>query len=112
MASILLTAGKKGKRYALPHSEVMAISPIAPHNLNVRPLVVPLDAEIELSFRSRSKGALLTLDNRSFEIPSETTVRLARGPFGLRYVSLSDDNFIQALQTKLFWGEDRRNASR
>ena len=101
-----------GGPVVLPHSEVMVISPIAPHNLNVRPLVVPLDADIELSFRSRSKGALLTLDNRSFEIPSETTVSLARGRFGLRYVSLSDDNFIQALQTKLFWGEDRRNASR
>ena len=101
-----------GGPVVLPHSEVMVISPIAPHNLNVRPLVVPLDADIELSFRSRSKGALLTLDNRAFEIPAETTISLVRGRFGLRFVSLSDDNFIQALQTKLFWGEDRRNTSR
>ena len=101
-----------GGPVVLPHSDVMVISPIAPHNLNVRPMVVPMSAEIELSFRSRSKGALLTLDNRAFEIPSETTLSLVRGRFGLRYVSLSDDNFIQALQTKLFWGEDRRNANR
>jgi len=101
-----------GGPVVMPPSAVMVIAPIAPHNLNVRPLVVPMDAAVELSFRSRGPGALLTLDNRACEIPSGTTVSLARGRYGLRYVSLSDDNFIHALQTKLFWGEDRRNANR
>ena len=101
-----------GGPVVMPASAVMVIAPIAPHNLNVRPLVVPMDAAVELTFRAREGGALLTLDNRSCEIPSGSTVRLARGRCGLRYVSLSDDNFIHALQTKLFWGEDRRNASR
>ena len=82
------------------------------YNLSVGGPVVPMDASIELSFRTRGAGALLTLDNRSCELPSETTVSLARGRYGLRYVSLSDDNFIHALQTKLLWGEDRRNANR
>jgi len=98
-----------GGPVVMPSSQVMVIAPIAPHNLNVRPLVVPMDAAVELSFRSRAGGALLTLDNRSCELPSETKVSLARGRYGLRYVSLSNDNFIHALQTKLFWGEDRRN---
>lgn len=101
-----------GGPVVIPSSDVMVIAPIAPHNLNVRPLVVPMDAAVELCFRSRGQDALLTLDNRSREIPSGTTVNLARGRYGLRYVSLSDDNFIHALQTKLFWGEDRRNANR
>ncbi|MBO4536997.1 MAG: NAD(+)/NADH kinase [Bacteroidales bacterium] len=101
-----------GGPVVMPDSEVMVIAPIAPHNLNVRPLVVPMDAAVELSFRSREEGAVLTLDNRSCEIPSDTAVTLARGHYGLRYVTLSDDNFIHALQTKLFWGEDRRNANR
>ena len=101
-----------GGPVVMPTSTVMIIAPIAPHNLNVRPLVVPMDAAVELCFRSRGNAALLTLDNRSFEIPSGTTVSLARGRYGLRYVSLSHDNFIHALQTKLFWGEDRRNANR
>ena len=96
----------------MPSSAVMVIAPIAPHNLNVRPLVVPVEADVELHFRSRGPGALLTLDNRSCEIPSESSVSLRRGRYGLRYVSLSDDNFIHALRTKLFWGEDRRNANR
>lgn len=101
-----------GGPVVMPSSSVMVVAPVAPHNLNVRPLVVPMDAAIELSFRSRGPGALLTLDNRPCEIPSETTVSIVRGRYGLRYVSLSDDNFIHALQTKLFWGEDRRNANR
>ncbi|MBQ2149227.1 MAG: NAD(+)/NADH kinase, partial [Bacteroidales bacterium] len=101
-----------GGPVVMPSSEVMVIAPIAPHNLNVRPLVVPMSAAVELTFRSREKGALLTLDNRSCEIPSDTSVSLARGRYGLRYVTLSESNFIHALQTKLFWGEDRRNANR
>ena len=96
----------------VPTSEVMVIAPIAPHNLNVRPLVVPMDAGVELTFRTRGADALLTLDNRACELPTETTVSLARGRYGLRYVSHSNDNFIHALQTKLLWGEDRRNANR
>ena len=101
-----------GGPVVVPTSEVMVIAPIAPHNLNVRPLVVPMDACVELSFRTRGADALLTLDNRACELPSGTTVSLARGRYGLRYVTLSNDNFIHALQTKLFWGEDRRNANR
>ena len=99
-----------GGPVVMPSSAVMVIAPIAPHNLNVRPLVVPMDAAVTLTFQSRERGALLTLDNRSCELPSGTTVQLSRGRYGLRYVSLSNDNFIHALRTKLFWGEDRRNA--
>jgi len=101
-----------GGPVVMPSSEVIVIAPIAPHNLNVRPLVVPIDAAVELTFHSRERGALLTLDNRSCELPSGTTVSLARGRYGLRYVSLSDNNFIGALRTKLLWGEDRRNDNR
>lgn len=101
-----------GGPVVMPASEVIVIAPIAPHNLNVRPLVVPMDAAVELTFHSRDRDALLTLDNRSCELPSGTTVSLARGRYGLRYVSLSDNSFIGALRTKLLWGEDRRNANR
>ncbi len=98
-----------GGPVVMPSSDVMVIAPIAPHNLNVRPLVVPIEAAVEFTFHSREEDALITLDNRSCVIPSGTTVSLARGRYGLRYVSLSDDNFISALSTKLFWGADKRN---
>ena len=99
-----------GGPVVMPASDVMVIAPIAPHNLNVRPMVIPMDSAVEMSFLSRGEGAQLTLDNRSCRIPGGTCLSICRGRYGLRYVSLSDDNFIHALQTKLFWGEDRRNA--
>ena len=101
-----------GGPVVLPDSQVMVIAPIAPHNLNVRPLVVPMSSSVEMSFSSREQSALLTLDNRSCEIPSATVIRLARARFGLRYATLSDNSFIGALRTKLLWGEDRRNINR
>ena len=98
-----------GGPIVMPASEVMVIAPIAPHNLNVRPLVVPMSSFVEMRFESRGGSALLAVDNRPFEIRSGTAVSLAKGRFGLRYAALSDNNFIGALRDKLFWGEDRRN---
>jgi NAD+ kinase len=98
-----------GGPVVMPGSDVMVIAPIAPHNLNVRPLVVPMEAALEITFLSREPDAQLTIDNRSYHVPSGTAVSLARAPFGLRYVSLSNDSFINALRTKLFWGADKRN---
>lgn len=93
----------------LPESEVMVLAPVAPHNLNVRPLVVPASAVVEMSFESRDESALLVVDNRPVRIAPGEVVRITRCGYGLRYVSLSDHSFIHALRTKLLWGEDRRN---
>ncbi len=98
-----------GGPVVMPTSDVMVIAPIAPHNLNVRPLVVPMSSTVELCFGTRDRKAVLSLDNRRCEISEGTLIRLARSSFGLRYVSLSDNNFIGALRDKLYWGEDRRN---
>ena len=100
-----------GGPIVMPSSEVMVIAPIAPHNLNVRPLVVPMSSFVEMCFESRSGSALLAVDNRPFELAAGVTVSLARGRYGLRYATLSDNNFIGALRTKLLWGEDRRNTN-
>ena len=75
----------------------------------MRPLVAPIGSVIEMSFESRGGNALLMLDNRAVEIRPGTEVSIARGRYGLRYASLSDNNFINALRAKLLWGEDRRN---
>ena len=98
-----------GGPIVMPSSEVMVIAPIAPHNLNVRPLVVPMSAFVEMRFESRSGSALLAVDNRPFEVPSGAEIALSRGRYGLHYASFSENNFIGALRTKLLWGEDRRN---
>lgn len=100
-----------GGPIVLPDSKVLIISPIAPHNLNVRPMIVPDGSDIRIRFQSRDTGVVLSVDNRTAEIPasSEIEVRLAR--FSLNRVCLKDSDFIKALTTKLFWGEDIRNGN-
>ena len=98
-----------GGPIVLPESRVLIISPIAPHNLNIRPLVVPDTAEILLEMHSRDRRFILTADNRTAEVSEETKVRIAVAQFSLKRVRLNRTNFINALTEKLFWGEDIRN---
>lgn len=98
-----------GGPIVVPSSKVLIIAPIAPHNLNVRPLVAPVDSQFELEFRSREGKATLTLDNRSLEVAEGDRFRITKGEYGFRYVSLSDNGFFGALRSKLLWGEDKRN---
>ncbi len=98
-----------GGPIVLPESKVLIITPIAPHNLNVRPLVVPDTSVITLKMHSRDEKVVFTADNRTAAIPAgmEVTIRVAQ--FSLMRVRLNRSNFIDALTEKLFWGEDVRN---
>lgn len=98
-----------GGPISLPESKVLIITPIAPHNLNVRPLVVPDSAEIRLKMDSRDRNVIFTADNRTSCIPAETEIAIRVAQFSLRRVRLKKSNFINALTEKLFWGEDVRN---
>ena len=98
-----------GGPIALPESKVLIISPIAPHNLNVRPLVVPDSTHITLRMHSRDENVIFTADNRTVQIPADTEVKIAVAQFSLKRVRLNRSNFIDALTEKLFWGEDVRN---
>ena len=93
----------------MPESKVLIVSPIAPHNLNVRPLVVPDTSNILLSLRARDEKVFFTIDNRSMEVSTGLKMEISRAQFSLKRVRLSSSNFIKALTTKLFWGEDIRN---
>jgi Predicted sugar kinase len=99
-----------GGPLALPNSKVLIISPIAPHNLNVRPLIIPETSNIKISFTGRNDTALLTADNRYFNIPKETLINISKGENPLNCASVNN-NFIAALNEKLLWGEDKRNKS-
>ncbi|MGM9738594.1 MAG: NAD(+)/NADH kinase [Candidatus Cryptobacteroides sp.] len=92
-----------------PDSKVLIIAPIAPHNLNVRPLVVPESAVIEISIKSRDSSAVFTMDNRTMTIGTSTTIRVSMAQFSLKRIRLSTSSFVKALVSKLFWGEDIRN---
>lgn len=98
-----------GGPIVLPESKVLIISPIAPHNLNIRPLVVPDSSEIVLNMHSRDGKFVFTADNRTVEVPEDTIIRIVVAQFSLRRVRLNRSNFINALTEKLFWGEDIRN---
>lgn len=98
-----------GGPIVLPESKVLIITPIAPHNLNVRPLIVPDNAEIRLRMHSRDDKVICTADNRTAVIPSDTEIVIGVAQFSLKRVRLNRSNFIDALTEKLFWGEDVRN---
>ena len=98
-----------GGPIVLPESKVLLISPIAPHNLNVRPLVVPDNAEISLRMISRDDKVILTADNRTSLVSADTQIGISVAQFSLKRVRLKKSNFIDALTEKLFWGEDVRN---
>lgn len=91
-----------------PDSKVLIIAPISPHNLNVRPLVVPDSSTLEISFKGRNPQALLTVDNRSFDMKAGERIIISKGNFPIKAVSINN-NFIAALNQKLLWGEDKRN---
>lgn len=91
-----------------PDSKVLIIAPIAPHNLNVRPIIVPEDSEIIVSYSTRSQSAILTVDNRFAQFPQGETLKIVRGGYTLKRVSVNN-NFMDALHQKLLWGEDKRN---
>ena len=98
-----------GGPIVLPQSKVLILAPIAPHNLNIRPLVIPDSSEIRLRTHSRDGKAIFTIDNRTVEIPSGTEVNVSLARFSLRRVRFNNSDFINALTEKLYWGEDVRN---
>lgn len=92
-----------------PETENMVITPIAPHNLNVRPLVLQDRVEIRLKVHSRVPKYSLSLDARldSIDVSHEICVRKA--DFMVNIVQLNHSNYLETLRQKLFWGIDRRN---
>jgi NAD+ kinase len=98
-----------GGPIVLPESKVLIIAPIAPHNLNIRPLVVPVSAVLTLKMHSRDGKFALTADNRTVEVCEDVELTIKVAQFSLRRVRLNKSNFITALTEKLHWGEDVRN---
>lgn len=100
-----------GGPICMPDSKVLVIAPVAPHNLNVRPLIVPSSTHISISLRSRNGEAVLALDNTHTLVGGDARLEVSLAQFSLGRVRLTKSNFIGALRSKLFWGEDVRNES-
>jgi len=92
-----------------PDSENFVITPLAPHNLTVRPLVVPDNYEIKLKVEGRGTHFLTSLDFRSVAVDLSTIIKVKKASFKLKTLQLPDQTFFSTLRTKLMWGIDRRN---
>ena len=95
----------------LPASKSLVITPIAPHNLNARPMVIPDDTNIELEVEAREKKFLISLDSRIATVPIGTKIFIAKAPFTIKSMLPNNQSFLQTLRSKLLWGEDIRNES-
>lgn len=95
-----------------PTSDALVINPISPHNLNVRPFVIPDHFTIRLRLEARADKCLLNLDARSITVDGDSTVTIRRAPFGVKLVQLEGQEFLDTLRTKLNWGLDHRSISR
>lgn len=98
-----------GGPICLPDTKVLVLAPIAPHNLNVRPIVLPESAKVDISFESRDGRATMSTDNRTVEIRPEWTIHVEMAQFSLKRIRLAESGFVKALTSRLFWGEDMRN---
>ena len=92
-----------------PGSKNFIISPIAPHNLTVRPVVIPDDSVIKLKIQGRSKSFLVGLDSRFESIDSSTELVVSKSNFSINMVQIGNRSFFDTIREKLNWGLDIRN---
>ena len=92
-----------------PGCQVHMITPIAPHNLNVRPLVVPDHMPIELSIEGRNRKFLLSIDGVSMGIKQGEKITIKKADFMINVIKFEDNNFLDTIRNKMHWGIDKRN---
>ncbi|OOG69295.1 NAD kinase [Algoriphagus sp. A40] len=92
-----------------PGAKSFVITPVSPHNLNVRPIIVSDECEISFEIEGRSEKFLLSLDSRSTSISSETKLSVKKAHFSAKLVKLPHYHFFDTLRQKLNWGFDMRN---
>lgn len=92
-----------------PDVKSLVITPIAPHNLNARPLVIPDDTEIKLRVTGRENQYLISLDSRISSVKNESVLTIKKTDFKIKMVEIPGETFLKTLRNKLLWGEDKRN---
>ena len=92
-----------------PTADNFILTPVAPHNLNVRPVVLSSDHTLTFKIEGRSENYLCTLDSRHEVISSEYELTIKKNSFKTRLIQLNEDNFMKTIRNKLNWGLDKRN---
>ena len=98
-----------GGPVVFPNSNNFVISPVCPHNLNVRPIVVNADSEISFKIEGRSKNYQVTLDSRSKIVKNTVELSILKENFTAKIITTPEYNYLNTLRTKLSWGSDIRN---
>ena len=93
----------------MPESKNLVITPIAPHNLNARPLVIPDNTNITLKISGRENEFFVSLDSKITTLSNEMLILIKKAPYKIKMIQLDNDNFLQTLRDKLYWGKDKRN---
>ena len=92
-----------------PDSASFVITPVSPHNLNIRPIVVPDNTIVSFEVEGRTENVICSLDSRRELVPKEIQLAVRKESFGINLIRLNENNFLQTLRNKLSWGFDKRN---
>ena len=92
-----------------PSNQNFIITPVAPHNLNVRPLIVSEDDQIHLKIRSRANEYFLSLDSRNIPLTTDVELKISKANFKINIVEANDASYFTTLRDKMLWGSDKRN---
>lgn len=92
----------------VPQTGVLLMTAVAPHSLNIRPIVIPDTAQIELTVTSRSHTFLVAIDGQSEKLPEGITLKLTRAPYQAKVLKRSTTNYFSNLREKMMWGADSR----
>ncbi|SNZ00944.1 NAD kinase [Flagellimonas pacifica] len=92
-----------------PSAKSLVLTPIAPHNLNARPLVISDDTKIRLTASGREENHLVALDSRIASIPNGKEIRIQKSNFTVKMIVYNSESFLKTLRNKLLWGQDKRN---
>ena len=91
-----------------PESKVIILNPIAPHNINMRSLIIPDDSEVKIQVEG-TDNINLSLDSRMYSFESKNEIQISKSKFTIKTIKFDVDNFYKRLREKLFWGQDMRN---
>ena len=92
----------------MPDSKNFVLTPIAPHNLNARPLVISDEKKIEISINGRESEYFVSADSKIFSVSIDSKLNISKAPHVLKMIEFEDDSYINTLREKLMWGKDRR----
>lgn len=93
----------------MPDSKNLVITPIAPHNLNARPLVIPDNTKVSIKISGRENEFFVSLDSKITTLNNKNIISIKKASHTIKIIELEKENFLKTLRDKLFWGKDKRN---